>query len=160
MVLQKKKIPFEKYLIPVLPHLQYEKDGNVQDGEVLFIADRSGSFTISFETGMACFDLLEHIQSGYHDMNLFKENKRLHICYPRQKKHLQTHMGYFHYELIDAKGRMHILPGQIGMVSPYQYEIILKAMTVLQDILFGLQLKTETGSEKFIKLGCATKKVG
>ena len=42
MVLQKKKIPFEKYLIPVLPHLQYEKDGNAQDGEVLFIMDHAG----------------------------------------------------------------------------------------------------------------------
>ncbi len=145
MVLQKKKILFEKYLIPVLPHLRYEKDGSEQDGEVLFIMDHAGFFTISFETGMSCLDLLEHEKGEYHDMNLFKENKRLHICYPQQKKHLQMHMGYFHYELIDAKGRLHILPGQIGIDSPHKYEISLKAMSVLQDILFGLQLKAGTG---------------
>jgi hypothetical protein len=94
---------------------------------------------------MACFDLLEHMQGEYHDMNLSRENKKLHISYPQQKNPLQMHMGYFHYELTDAEGQLHILPGQIGIDSPSKYEISLKVMTVLQDILFRLQLKTAVG---------------
>ena len=143
VVLYKKKIPFEKYMIPVLPHLQYEKDGNTQEGEVLFIMDRAGLFTISFETGMACLDLAENMQGEYNDMNLFKENKRLHISYPRKKGNTKTHMGYFHYEVIDEGGKLHILPGQIGINYHNKYEITLKAMTVLQDILLGLQIKPD-----------------
>lgn len=143
MVLNKKRISFDKYLIPVLPHLQYEKDGNVQDGEVLFIIDREGSFTISFETGMACIDLMIQPNGEYHDMNLFKGNKRLHICYLQQKRNTRTHMGYFHYELVDEAGKLHILPGQIGIDFFGQNGVVLEAMTVLQDILFGLQVKED-----------------
>ena len=145
MRLCKKKVPFEEYLVPVLPHLIYEKDGSEKHGEVLFIADRRGCFTISFESGMQCFDLLVKEQEEYHNMHLAKENKRLHLCYPMQRKNGRMHMGYFHYELTDEKGELHILPGQIDIGLPQKYEHSLKAMTVLQDILFGLRLRPDIG---------------
>ena len=145
MLLCKKKMAFEEYLVPILPNLIYEKDGNEQHGEVLFIDDQFGCFTISFESGMQCFDLLVKEQEGYHNMHLTKENKRLHLCYPVQRKNARIHMGYFHYELTDETGKVHILPGQIDIGLPQKYEHSLKAMTALQEILFGLRLKPEIG---------------
>ena len=144
MLLCKKKVSFDEYLVPILPNLIYEKDGNEQHGEVLFIADQFGCFTISFESGMQCFDLLVKGQEEYHDMHLSKENRRLYLCYPMQNKNQKGRMGYFHYELTDANGELHILPGQIDIGLPQKYEHSLKAMTVLQEILLGLRLKTET----------------
>ena len=140
MRLRKRKVSFDEYLVPVLPDLIYEKDGSGQNGEVLFIADRSGCFTISFESGMQCFDLMLQEQEGYHDMNLSKENKNLHLCYPRRRKTQNVRMGYFHFELTDKKGQLHILPGQIGIDAPQDYESSLKVLTALQDILSGLKL--------------------
>lgn len=144
MLLRKKNMPFEEYLVPVLPHLIYEKDGNEQLGEVLFIADHGGIFTISFESGMQCFDLLVAEQGEYHRMALKKENKSLHLCYPMQQNEQEGHMGYFHYELTDAAGGLHILPGQIDIGIPRSYEHSLKVMSALQEILFGLKLRVRT----------------
>ena len=145
MLLCKKKMSFEKYLVPILPDLIYEKDGDEQQGEVLFIADQLGCFTISFESGMQCFDLLIGEREEYHNMHLAKENKRLHLCYPMRRNHAYTQMGYFHYELTDEKGKLHILPGQINISLPQEYGHSLKTMTVLQDILFGLRLRPDIG---------------
>ncbi len=145
MLLCKKKMSFEKYLVPILPDLIYEKDGDEHQGEVLFIVDQLGCFTISFESGMQCFDLLVKGQEEYHNMDLSKENKRLHLCYPMQRNHGKTHMGYFHYELTDEKGKLHILPGQINISLPQEYEHSLKAMIVLQGIMFGLRLRPDIG---------------
>ena len=145
MLLCKKKMSFEEYLVPVLPNLIYEKDGSEQQGEVLFIAEQFGNFTISFESGMECFDLLVREQEDYHKMHLSRENKKLYLCYPMRRENAQLHMGYFHYELTDEKGELHVLPGQIDIGLPQEYEHSLKVMTVLQDILFGLQLKSGVG---------------
>ena len=145
MLLCKKKMAFEEYLVPILPNLIYEKDGNEQNGEVLFIAEQFGDFMISFESGMQCIDLLVEGRDEYHKMHLEKENKKLLLCYPIQKEKLRSQIGYFHYELIDRNGGLHILPGQINIELPLQYDHSLKAMSVLQEILWGLQLKVCAG---------------
>jgi len=134
---------FDKYILPVLSDLIYTKDGNEKLGELLFIDDISGRFTISFETGMNCLDLQlkSNPSEKIHSMELSENNKKMHLCYPLQYKTNSSRMGYFHFELTDKNGGLHILPGQISMGPPQNNKDDVDTLAVLNSLLCGFNLK-------------------
>jgi len=138
-------ISFGKYLFPLLPELIYCKDGDNED-ELLFIEDNEGIFTLSFEKGMKCIDLLvaSEQEDSFGNLQYQQGNKKLHFCYPLQSDELRPHMGFFHIEIRDDFGRVHILPGQLCISPSNKYIDTLKEYPVFKKLFCGFQLSAET----------------
>ena len=138
-------ISFGKYLFPLLPELIYCKDGDNED-ELLFIEDNEGIFTLSFEKGMKCIDLLvaSEQEECFGRLQCQQGNKKLHFCYPLQSDESRPHMGFFHVEICDNSGQIHILPGQLCISPPNKYIDILKEYPAFKKLFCGFQLSAET----------------
>ncbi len=143
------RIRFEQFSFPVLPGLVYEKDGNKRIGELLFIDDSRGRFQIYFESGMSCLDLLvwernpEQISWQEHSFGALK----LHLCYPERGRRTPSSVGFFHAELTDTDGVIHILPGQIKLERPARQLDGLRCLTALCELMDELRFEPATAEE-------------
>lgn len=141
---QSERIRFEQFSFPILPGLVYEKDGNQRIGELLFIDDSRGRFRIYFESGMSCLDLRvcerdpEKVFVQQHSLG----HLTLYLCYPVQDCGKQPSVGYFHAELTDANGIVHLLPGQISLERPTRQMDGLRGITALYDLMDGLRVES------------------
>ena len=138
---QDNRIRFEQYSFPVLPGLVYKKDGNKSIGELLFIDDSRDRFLISFESGMPCLDMRMRERSGQevHWQEHIFGQLTLHLCCPIRGG--GGNVGYFHAELTDADGVVHILPGQMRLERPARYLDCLRCFTALCDLMDGLRFE-------------------
>ncbi len=140
---QDSRIRFEQFSFPVLPGLVYEKDGNKRIGELLFIDDSRGRFQIYFESGMSCLDMMvwernpEQTAWQQHSFGALK----LHLCYPEQDCRKHSCVGFFHAELTDTDGVIHILPGQIKLEHPARQLDGLRCITALCELMDELRLE-------------------
>ena len=142
MVEHDSRIRFEQYSFPILPGLIYAKDGNERIGELLFIDDSRERFQIYFESGMACLDMQiceRHPEQFLWQEHAF-ENLKLRLCYSAQRC---SKLKYFHAELIDNNGRVHILPGQICLKKPTHQLDVLCSFTALCELMDGLQYEPD-----------------
>lgn len=136
------RIRFEQFSFPVLPGLVYEKDGNPCIGELLFIDDSRERFRIYFESGMSCLDMRvwerdpEHVYCQQHSFG----NITLHLCCPVSVCGKQSCVGYFHAELMDEDGVVHILPGQLSLERPGHRLDGLRCITALFELMDGLRV--------------------
>lgn len=134
-------INFCGFLIPVLPEFTYREDGLVKGPRILFIEDLKEILLITLEEGMRCIDdlVIEHEERGYEAREYLNENKKLQIVYPSQPDMKPCMMGYFHVELTDKTGEIHILPGQIYMSHPGGYVTGIKAVPMLKELFYGVR---------------------
>lgn len=117
------RILINGFYIPVLPQLTYFKDG--EDAKtVLFIEDPNEQFLIAFQEGMECIDLIvedtdmhKYIHSEYT-----QNNRYLHQCKRNPQKSIRkrskkkrNNMVYFHMEIQDENGAVHVCPGQMSV---------------------------------------------
>ncbi|MBO5330196.1 MAG: hypothetical protein J6A71_06755 [Anaerotignum sp.] len=110
---------FNGFIFPLLPQLYYRADGRAGE-RILMINDEEETFSISFEQGMECLDLLQtssaerpKIYSEYR-----KDDRYLHQCKVfAQDGTAFKDIVYFHMELTDTDGTVHICPGQM-FISP------------------------------------------
>ncbi len=136
------RIRFEQFSFPELPGLVYEKDGNERIGEVLFIDDSRARFLISFESGMPCLDMRmrerdpEHTRWHEHTFG----SLALYLCYPIRAE--GACVVYFHAELTDPDGVVHILPGQMSLERPTRQLDCLRCFTALCELMDGLQFES------------------
>ncbi len=135
------RIRFEQFSFPILPGLVYGKDGNERIGELLFIDDSRNRFQIYFESGMSCLDMQiwerdqEQVFCREHSFG----NLTLHLCCPARGHGKRSCIGYFHAELTDPDGVVHILPGQISLEHPTRQLDGLRCITALCDLMDGLR---------------------
>ena len=146
---QDSRIQFESFSFPVLPGLVYTKDGNHRIGELLFIDDSRDRFRIYFESGMTCLDI--QVQEKNPDHVLCQEHSfgdlTLRLCCPRSDCGKQSCVGYFHAELTDPDGIVHILPGQITLKRPTQQLDSLRCITALCELMDGLRFESVSPRE-------------
>lgn len=142
-MLPEKRVTFEHYSFPMIPGLIYEKDGNDHSGHLLFIDDPGERFSISFESGMGCIDLrvAEIGRRDFASVELALEHLKIHLCYPVQDSGNRSSMGYFHVEMWDKTGRVHVLPGQMRIEPPIKYEEGLRTFSALRELISGLRLE-------------------
>ena len=143
---REKRVFFEDYSFPVLPDLVYEKNGDGHCGQSLFINDPEERFTISFESGMQCIDMriLADFGYGFHSAEINYQHLKLHLCYPVGDSGIRASMGYFHVEIPDGNGNVHVLPGQMRIEAPMTYREGLKSFPILNELLEGLCLIPES----------------
>lgn len=133
-------INFCGFLIPVLPEFTYREDGLVKGPRILFIEDLNEIMLITLEEGMRCIDdlVIKNEERGYETREYLYENRKLQIAYPCQSDMKSCRMGYFHVELTDKKGEIHILPGQMYISHPGGYVAGIKAVPMLKELFYGV----------------------
>lgn len=136
---QYKQATFENYIFQIPPKLCFEKDGNEQYGENLFVYDPQEKYMISFESGMPCFDLRYRENPNYRSEEYGDGHIKIKLCYPEASRKVHGYMVYFHVELPDAKGKIHNLPGQMNISSGNGWSLESKniLMELLGSISFG-----------------------
>ena len=115
----------------LIPRLNYWLDGCIGQRS-LFISDEDGSFTVSFEEGMACLDISTPPSPSYIDAEYRCDRAYLH----QRRKSDSGNNLYFHIELSDAAGTVRVLTGQ--MVAEANYHWSAGVEPILLDILNSL----------------------
>ena len=106
---------FGEYTLEIPQGLSYHVDG--QAGKrVVFITDPDETFLVSFEEGMEMMDLLDFphdnspcVSSTWRSGSKYIHQKRTD---PESRKD-GANFAFFHMEITDEKGKVHILPGQM-----------------------------------------------
>lgn len=111
----------------------FEKDGNEQYGENLFVYDPQEKYLISFESGMPCFDLRYRGNPNYHSEEYGDGHIKINLCYREASSKVHSSMVYFHVELLDAEGNVHSLPGQMKISSENGWS--LESKDILMELL-------------------------
>lgn len=132
-------IIFDGFRFPRLPSLFYFADGN-PGRRCLFISDESTGVKISFEEGMGCMDetvpsescIVKHIPSEYRDGDRYLHQIRT----DPQTRPGAGNYAFFHMEIPDENGEIHIIPGQ--MTAPYGYLWSDGAEPILIDMMNGM----------------------
>jgi len=122
---------FGRFSITIPSELKYHQDGSVGK-RVLFLADRTESFVISFEEGMQPLDTLP-VQSNTLCFQCSKDRKYIHL-----QRSLNGSYAFFHLELEDAEGRIVYLPGQMTASTGYQWSDGIEP--ILLELLEGITL--------------------
>ena len=130
---QYRRATFENYTFQIPPKLCFEKDGNEQYGENLFVYDPQEKYLISFESGMPCFDLRYRGNPNYRSEEYGEGQIKINLCYPQTSSKVHGSMVYFHVELSDAEGNMHSLPGQMNISSGNGWS--LESKNILMELL-------------------------
>ena len=130
---QYQRATFENYIFQIPPKLCFEKDGNEQYGENLFVYDPQEKYLISFESGMPCFDLRYRGNPNYRSEEYGEGQIKINLCYPQTSSKVHGSMVYFHVELPDAEGNMHSLPGQMNISSGNGWS--LESKNILMELL-------------------------
>ena len=70
-------------------------------------------------------------------------NLKLHLCGPARGDGKVAFVGYFHAELTDDVGRVHILPGQLSLARPAGQLDGLRCITALCELMDGLRVEPD-----------------
>lgn len=135
---------FNGFQFPILTGMNYMMDGSPGQ-RVLFISDMNENIIISFEQGMECLDITNAkidgtacVHSEYR-----QDNKYLHqLKLLSGDKVFKNHI-YFHMEIIDNIGAVHICPGQ--MILSANFKQADKIEPILIKLLNGFAVSKMKG---------------
>lgn len=137
---------FDRYSLIIPPELKHHMDGP-PGKRVVFITDAEEHVLISFEENMACMDL-----TGASRDSVSKRIESEHQSKDRYIHQLRTdpatrpgigNYAFFHMEMPDETGELHILPGQ--MTAPCGYAWSDGVEPVLIDLMNGLTVCSPNG---------------
>lgn len=141
-------IIYEGFMFRRNPSLFYFADG-LPGRRCLSISDESTGVKISFEEGMGCMDetvpsescIVKHIPSEYRNGDRYLHQIRT----DPQTRPGAGNYAFFHMEIPDENGEMHIIPGQ--MTAPYGYLWSDGAEPILIDMMNGMTVCKQKGGD-------------
>lgn len=133
---------FNGFLFPILPGLKYFFDGSNSHPDQMFIEDADEMFTVSFENGMKCREIIEEKKADrqYEITDFRNGSKYICLCYPKYESSSLGTVGYFNIELTDDCGSIHNLPGQLYISQPKKFPDGIREYTILHQFLGDIQL--------------------
>ena len=140
--LDKSVCMFDKFSLIIPSNHQYYMDGK-RNHRVLFITDEQEDMLISFEEDMECMDMLRCIRkkNGVMESEYHTGNKYLHQTKQLAKETKRNKdLVFFHMEVPDENGVMHVCPGQLLRTPDMQQKDGVEP--VLKEILEGLTVIT------------------
>ena len=133
---------FDKYSLVVPPELKCHLDG-LPGRRNVFIMDFDESLMISFEEGMECMDLTRtSCDSGVKCIESEYQGNGRYIHQIRSDPETRPGIGnyaFFHMEIPDETGELHILPGQMTAEDDYQWSDGVEP--ILIDLMNGIVMK-------------------
>lgn len=136
---------FQGFRMPFLPQYHYWLDGR-PGSRCLFVSNEDRTLVLSFEEGMKCLDLVES-RHGEETFLCFESKRGEVYLHERRTKARPTggNYAFFHFEIPDAQGTVHCLPGQINVRPEYRWS--QGPEPILLDLLEGITL-AEPAEEK------------
>ena len=139
-----KRIIFGKFEFPILPGLVYLLDDERPESDYLFVNEPRESFSMYFEKDFPIFTVPEKSEIDYCLFELRRTNRVIKFFCPEGRKYLNTAVWYFNVELLDAKGKVHALPGQVRVEFDGNYLRQGKGKPSFIDVLEQVRLSTAT----------------
>ncbi len=112
---------FNGFQFPLLPGMSYMMDGKPGQ-RTLFISDMNEDIVISLEQGMKCLDLTiakREVTACVH-CEYRQDNKYLHQMKLLSGDKVFKNQVYFHMEVTDDDGTVHICPGQMILSADFE----------------------------------------
>ena len=132
---------FDEYCLLIPPKLKSRQDGP-PGRRVMFITDQKENFNISFEEGMKLMDTISEGEGVSTVSYQCRQNGKYIHLQRRSEKPIPC--AFFHLELEDAEGTMHVLPGQMVIYTDYTWSDGIEP--VLMELLDGIAVcKTKGG---------------
>ena len=108
-----KTISFGKFLFPVERGLEYLVNEQLPETDFLLINEPGDAFSMTFEKDFPIFTVPDNTERDYCLFELKRRERTIRFFCPERRENLDTAVWYFYVELLDGKGEVHTLPGQV-----------------------------------------------
>ena len=108
-----KTISFGKFLFPVERGLEYLVNEQLPETDFLLINEPGDAFSMTFEKDFPIFTVPDNTERDYCLFELKRKERTIKFFCPEKRENLDTAVWYFYVELLDGKGEVHTLPGQV-----------------------------------------------
>ena len=108
-----KTISFGKFLFPVERGLEYLVNEQLPETDFLLINEPGDAFSMTFENDFPIFTVPDNTERDYCLFELKRRERTIRFFCPERRENLDTAVWYFYVELLDGKGDVHTLPGQV-----------------------------------------------
>lgn len=108
-----KTISFGKFLFPVERGLEYLVNEQLPETDFLLINEPGDTFSMTFEKDFPIFTVPDNTERDYCLFELKSRERTIRFFCPERRENLDTAVWYFYVELLDGKGDVHTLPGQV-----------------------------------------------
>ena len=109
----RKRILFDKFEFPRVSGLEYLLDEKKSVTDYLFVNEPHDGFSMYFENGFPTFTVPENSERPYCLFEMKLSDRIIKFFCPEKHKKLSCVVWYFYVELLDERGVVHKLPGQV-----------------------------------------------
>ena len=135
-----KRILFDKYEFPKIKGLEYLVNEQVPISDYLFVNEPNDSFSMCFEKDFPIFEIPENLERDYCVFELKRPNRIIKFFCPEKHENLDTAVWYFYVKLLDEKGGIHSLPGQVRVTLDGSGIFKIKGKATFIEILEQVKL--------------------
>ena len=129
---------FDEFEFPKIKGFEYLTDDKPLNSDYMFINELNEGFSIYFEKDFPVFNIPKNSSRNYCFFELKRENKNIKFFCPERQKNINSSVWYFYLEIIDEKGKVHVLPGQVRVIfegeNMFQVKGVPKFIDVLENI--------------------------
>lgn len=137
-VLMEKIILFDEFEVPIIKGLEYLSNEKIINSDYLFINESNDGFSMYFDKEFPVFNIPENSERNYCLFELKRNNKNIKFFCPEKQKNINSAVWYFYLEMIDERGVVHTLPGQVRVIfdgiSIFQVKGVPKLIDVLDKV--------------------------
>ena len=108
-----KRILFGKFEFPRVNGLEYLFDEQEPITDYLFVNEPNDGFSMYFEKDFPVFTVPDDKNREYCLFEMKRPNRIIKFFCPEKRKNLDSAVWYFYMEILDEKGNMYSLPGQV-----------------------------------------------
>ena len=137
-----KTISFGKFLFPVERGLEYLVNEQLPETDFLLINEPGDAFSMTFEKDFPIFTVPDNTERDYCLFELKRKERTIKFFCPEKRENLDTAVWYFCVELLDGKGEVHTLPGQVRVGFDGEYLRRRKGKPKFIELLEEVKLKT------------------
>ena len=108
-----KRILFGEFEFPRTDGLEYLLSEEQAVTDYLFVNEPHNGFSMYFENDFPVFSVPENSEHPYCLFQLKRPGRTIRFFCPEKRPNVDAVVWYFHLELMDEKGIVHSLPGQV-----------------------------------------------
>ena len=137
-----KRILFGDFEFPRTNGLEYLLNEEKLVTDYLFVNEPHEKFSMYFEEGFPIFVVPENSERPYCLFEMKNGGRKIKFCCPEKHPNLDSVVWYFYVELLDERGEVHGLPGQVRVgMRDFQSELA-KGKPKFIEVLENVTLNT------------------
>ena len=137
-----KRILFGDFEFPRTNGLEYLLNEEKPVTDYLFVNEPHEKFSMYFEEGFPIFVVPENSERPYCLFEMKSDGRKIKFFCPEKHKNIDTVVWYFYVELLDDKGVVHGLPGQVRVCMRNLKSELAKGKPKFIEVLENITLNT------------------